>query len=283
MLERINISNTDPEAIVYAIASAKREGWNPGLNDVDLFPKVDPNGLFLARLNKEPIGCASAVCYDKSFAFFGLYIVDALYRGKGYGMQITQERLNYVKDRCVGLDGVIENEHIYKKIGFQHQFLSKRHQLNAKLFSDLQQNSNVYPIFESDLDEIYLYDHLCFPAVRNTFLFSWIMSPNAYSFCYRQNGSIKGYLVMRKCYNGYKVGPLYADEAIIANALLNQALITAHDAVVYIDVPNHFSHIQDFIQLYKTEVIFACIRMYRNGVPQVDEKRVFGISTFEIG
>lgn len=98
-----------------AIDWAAKEGWNPGLHDAHNYYKADPNGFLIGYLGDEAIATISVVKYDSSFAFLGFYIVKPEYRGKGYGMQIWQAGLAYLKHCNIGLDGVIEQQDNYKK------------------------------------------------------------------------------------------------------------------------------------------------------------------------
>ena len=63
------------DEVPIAVDWAAEEGWNPGINDGDVFYHADPQGFFLALEDGEPVGCCSAVVYRRQFAFFGLFIV----------------------------------------------------------------------------------------------------------------------------------------------------------------------------------------------------------------
>ncbi len=53
---------------------AAAEGWNPGLHDAECFYAADPEGFFLGEFaGGEPIGCVSAVAYDRNYGFLGFY------------------------------------------------------------------------------------------------------------------------------------------------------------------------------------------------------------------
>jgi predicted GNAT family N-acyltransferase len=104
---------------------------------------TDTTRFLIAEVNGEPIACISAVCYDATFAFIGLYIVKTGWRGQGYGIQIWQaawqqleERLNFTQ-RSIGLDGVVEKEATYRKTGFIPAYRHIRHvyQTPIKLYN----------------------------------------------------------------------------------------------------------------------------------------------------
>ena len=75
---------------------ANAEGWNTGFHDGECFYQADPNGFWIGKLGDEIICCGSAVCYDDAYAFCGLYIVAPQFRGMGYGIKLTQARLQYI-------------------------------------------------------------------------------------------------------------------------------------------------------------------------------------------
>src|ERR1700722_9787614 len=91
------------------------EGWNIGKHDHDVFFATDPEGFFVGELDGRPIGSISGVAYNEEFGFIGLYIVQKEFRGKGYGLAIFNEAMKYLGSRCIGLDGVIEQQDNYKR------------------------------------------------------------------------------------------------------------------------------------------------------------------------
>jgi hypothetical protein len=63
------------------------------------------------------------------------------------------------------------------------------------------------------------YDRRHFFAPRETFLRRWIGQAESVALGFVDSGRLKGYGVLRKCRVGYKIGPLFADEPEIAEAL----------------------------------------------------------------
>lgn len=112
-----------------ALQWAEREGWEPGPGDLAAYCAIDDAGWF-AHLNSngEIVTTLSALKYDDSFGFIGLYITrPAELRGKGFGTRVWQAGLDHLKDcRTVGLDGVLEREATYELSGFRHAYVSSR-------------------------------------------------------------------------------------------------------------------------------------------------------------
>jgi GNAT superfamily N-acetyltransferase len=267
--------------VALAVNWAGKEGWNPGLNDASTFYHADPSGFFVGELDDQIIAVGSAVIYDDQFAFCGLYIVAPEHRGKGYGLALTKHRLAYCGDRNIGIDGVLENVKIYQRIGYVPFYENRRYQFtaSAKLFNPIY----IKPITNDDLQQIFIYDRQCFPAPRDNFLKHWITQPQAKSLFYTVDGKIKGYVVRRRCLEGYKIGPLFADNTEVVQQLLNAVQVDIEGETVLLDVPEINKEAVRIAEQEKMSVVFATARMYQKGLPNIDNNKIFGITTFELG
>ena len=114
---------------------AAKEGWNPGLYDADAFYATDSKGFLIGFLDNEPIACVSAVSYGPDFGFLGFYITKKEFRGRGYGIQVWNKAISYLKTQNIGLDGVVEQQNNYKKSGFELAYNNARYQFNGRKFS----------------------------------------------------------------------------------------------------------------------------------------------------
>jgi ribosomal protein S18 acetylase RimI-like enzyme len=102
-----------------AISWAKDEGWNPGIHDAETFYRTDPHGFYVGILDDRPVSCISAVAYGDSFGFLGFYIVQPAFRGRGLGIKIWNAGMKHLEGRNIGLDGVLEQQKLYERIGFR--------------------------------------------------------------------------------------------------------------------------------------------------------------------
>lgn len=282
MTKQYIIRRMQAEELELAIAWAAEEGWNPGLYDAQCFYPTDPNGFFMGVLDNEPISMGSAVCYNDHFAFCGLYIVKKEYRHQGYGMQLTQERLRYVSDRMTGLDGVVDMVDEYAKIGYRRAHLSTRYQITVPKLTQSNHHA-IKPLTQVSFSELLTYDHQLFPAPREEFLKHWIAQPECVAVGYYDSNQLQGYAVMRRCQTGYKVGPLFSDGPDIAERLLNYLLCQVLGEQVCLDIPEPNQAAIALAEHYQMQPGFQCIRMYRNGFPDIDLSRVFAITSFELG
>ncbi len=272
------------EEVGIAIEWAEQEGWNPGLHDGKCFYSTDPEGFFIGLLDDRPISCISAVAYDDKFGFMGFYIVKPEYRGKGYGLKIWQVAMDYLGSRNIGLDGVVAQQGNYKKSGFRLAYRNIRFQFRNNIrvsFSPYIKTLNGIPF-----DKIIQYDRTVFPAVREKFLEGWINQPDGFAAGYLKSGRLGGYGVIRKCRVGYKIGPLFADDISIADELLQTLMGNVGkktDDPVFLDVPEINREALDLAAKYQMKKVFETARMYTKEKPQLDFRRIFGVTTFELG
>src|SRR5690606_2776829 len=133
-------------------------------------------------------------------------------------------------------DGVPAQVENYKRSGFIYAFRQIRLAATA-----IRAALDTYPLVERlntpQLDAVVRYDADVFGVPRPDFIREWIGMDNALAYCISENDTIKGYAVIRKCLEGYKIGPLFADDHGIAEQLFLACHAAAEDgATVYIDM-----------------------------------------------
>lgn len=280
-MNNFRIRRMNKNELELAIAWANKEGWNPGLHDAESFYYADPNGFFIGLLNNLPIATGSAIVYDAHFAFCGLYIVDTNFRNQGYGIELTQERLRYTGNRITGLDGVINMATKYEKLGYVAAHKNIRFELTHKI--SIIKDSHIVDLKKIDFEKIFQFDCQYFPAARYEFLKHWIRQPDASSLGYVESEQLKGYGVIRKCHQGYKIGPLFAQSPFIAECIFAGLCENRQEGSIYLDIPDPNLDAHALVQNHKMSPVFEVLRMYRNGQPKLNLSDIFGITTFELG
>ncbi len=275
----LEISTMTRREVSWAIGLAAAEGWNPGRADAELFHRADPRGFFIARLDDEPVGCVSAVSYPGGFGFLGLFIVVPGRRGQGIGGALWGEAMRYLDGHAIGLDGVVAQQQAYARAGFALRHRNIRYRLTQLPQSP---SSSLTPAASLPIADLASYDRQCFQAPREKFLEGWVTASDATALALLGDGRVRGYGVARACREGYKVGPLFADDAGIARQLF-VGLCDRVDAPVFLDVPECNRGAVDLAESFGMEVVFETARMYRGEPPPVREERVYGITTFELG
>ncbi len=281
MNDHFSIRRMRADEIRIAVDWAAREGWNPGLHDAQTFHQADPNGFFVGEIDGLAVAVGSAVVYDDDFAFCGLYIVHPDFRGQGYGFALTQERLRYVGERNAGIDGVVENIPIYQRIGYRLAYHNMRFQGTAD--SEPIADAAIVPLTQVPFSTVAAYDRNCFPAERSRFLNAWIHQADAKALAFLENGQLRGYAVRRQCIEGHKIGPLFADSLDVAERLFLALQQDIHGASIYLDITEINSDAEKLVDKYRMRKVFTTGRMYLKGRPQLDDEKIFGITTFELG
>lgn len=264
---------------------AAAEGWNPGLFDAEAFYNADPKGFFLAECDGHPVGSFSAVAYDETFGFAGLFIVLPEYRGGRCGVELGRQGLDRLGTRTIGLDGVRAKQENYFHWGFTHAYWTIRFSGLSPVNSCLTVDTTVKIENLRDLsfDLVNDFDMSLFPATRENFLRTWINQAGHTALGVIQKERLVGYGVIRPCRIGYKVGPLFAEESYIAESLLDALLATIPAAEYFIDVPEPNDSAMELVKRRAMHRVFETARMYRGPARQIDLHKIFGVTTLELG
>jgi GNAT superfamily N-acetyltransferase len=264
-----------------AIDWAAAEGWNPGLDDAACFRAADPAGFLVACLGGEPVASISVVRYADAFGFLGFYIVRPDQRGRGIGYRLWQAGLAHLDGCTVGLDGVVAQQGNYARSGF---VLAHR---NLRFGGTPQVEAPRDPrlrVVGPDLVEAVLaYDRHFFPAPREDFLRCWLAPGTRRAVAVMEEGTIRGYGVVRACRNGFKIGPLFADGEEEASLLFQALAAWAVGAPVFLDPPEPNNSAIRLAIRHGLAPVFETARMYRGPAPDLPLSRIYGISTFELG
>lgn len=283
MNSTLTIRPMTAEEMDLAVDLAAAEGWNPGLHDAEPFRATDPEGFLIGLLNDEPVGCISAVSYGGTFGFMGFYIVLPEHRGKGYGMKLWERAIDHLNGHLIGGDGVFERLDDYRRSGFDAAYSNVRFEHRAS-GQQVEKKSGIVPASEVPFESILSYDAACFPAQRRTFLEHWLAMPESHAAAFVDGDRMQGYGVIRRCRTGCKIGPLFADNATIADALFQNLCSYAEPGEpVYLDVPDVNGPGMEMADRYGMKRVFGTGRIYNGPAPDIDLGRVFGVTSFELG
>ena len=281
----LQIRELNLEEMSLAVEWAAREGWNPGLHDAACFHAADPQGFLVGELAGEPVGCISAVKYGSEFGFIGLYIVRPEFRGRGFGIQLWRAAMERLAGRNIGLDGVVAQQANYAKSGFRLAFRNVRYQgvvIRAAENDELPRG--VIAASTVPFAKLAAYDHAIFPAPRDAFLKSWLAQPDAGGFVAVEGDALSGYAVVRRSREGWKIGPLAADDLPTARRLYDAvAAFAGGGATLFLDVPASNDAAHQLVADLEMTPVFETARMYTGDPPAVDLSKLFGVTTFELG
>lgn len=265
-----------------AIDWAATEGWNPGLHDADCYFSADPHGFLVGSLSGTPVATISAVKYGDAFGFLGFYIVAPAWRGHGFGLRIWNAGLQYLAGRNIGLDGVVDQQKNYRKAGFTLACRNVRYEGVGG--GDFPAGADVVDLSSVSFAIVSSYDKAFFPADRSRFIESWVQQPDCHALGVWNAGKLHGYGVIRRCRTGYKIGPMFADSAAIAEALFLALTARAGPTdPVFLDVPETNRAAVELAEANGMKVMFETARMYSREIPDLPVTRTFGITSFEVG
>ncbi len=259
---------------------ARQEGWNPGLDDAEAFFGADPVGFLGCFTANALVAGISAVRYGRSFGFIGLYICRPEYRGRGFGKLIWDAAMRHLAGRMIGLDGVPQQQPNYRRMGFEENYRTIR--WSGKIAPHPPSATSVSPISPMILSDVIAYDRRSFPAERDRFLHAWLQRPRETMVIIREE-AIAGYAVLRRCHDGYKVGPLFADGVREAEALFFACINQVGGEVLHLDVPETQEAFSRVLLDAGMAPGFETSRMYKNGSPRISPQGVFAITTLELG
>ena len=264
---------------------AAAEGWDPGVNDANIFYTCYPEAFYGYFQQGKLIGGGSLVSYNGEFGFMGFFIVHPDFRGNGIGHSLWFKRRDTLLGRLnpgasIGMDGILAMQEFYSNGGFVASFRDER---RVRLGANFPIHSSIRKGAGS-IDDLLGLDRKCFGYDRSEFMKRWISNPNSICFTsVNEREELKGFAVLRQTADGWKVGPLFAENYATAEALYTACLNEVPNEKVFLDIPCSNADAVRLAEVYQTAYVFECARMYYGTPPELPMNQVFGITTFELG
>jgi hypothetical protein len=187
-----------------------------------------------------------------------------------------------LEGRKVGLDGVPAQQDNYRKSAFKLAWRNIRHQGPGG--GEAPRDERIVPLSTLNFDTVQAYDQRFFPSDRSTFLRCWLQLPGSTALGVVESGSLKGYGMVRPCREGYKIGPLFADDAEIADRLFAAlAASVSADTTIALDTPEVNPHALDLAKRHGMTAVFETARMYTGPALMLPLERLYGVTSYELG
>lgn len=266
-----------------ALGWARQQGWNPGLDDAAVFLGTDPEGFLLGSVEGEPVSSIALVRYAAGFAFLGLHLVAPAHRGRGLGLDLWRRALDTLPSTyVVGINGVPAQEATYRRSGFVLAHRTAR--WGGRIRGVPPPSPAVRDLTPEDLPAVAAYDLGLFLAARPKFLEPWVTgTATRRSVGYFDGDELVGYGTVRQCHDGWRVGPLFADGPGIAESLVSALVGPVAPGPVFLDVPEPNVHALTMARRLGLAPVFATARMFRGPVLDQPLRRIFAITTLELG
>ncbi|KAI9491778.1 acyl-CoA N-acyltransferase [Zychaea mexicana] len=223
------VSASEASEILYPWVVAEK--WDPGMNGNDIkhaYYPSDPASFFVGTITQQTtttsaaekiVSSICAIKHDDNTGYIAFYVVDALYRGKGYGFQTFTHALSHLSaSPWIGLDAVEAQMETYKKSGFVVQTKIVRYVgggVSHPAHSTATDGVRTVGLDQATLEQLVDYDHGCTGMRRATFVSHWVSYHVKHGWGFvllNQQQKIVGLGCMRRCASGtYRIAPLYAD------------------------------------------------------------------------
>ncbi|QPM92213.1 GNAT family N-acetyltransferase [Pseudooceanicola algae] len=255
---------------------AAAEGWNPGLEDAAAFQAADPEGFFVSVQGGQVVAGISVVNHDETLAFLGFYLCHPDWRGQGLGYALWKHALQHAAGRTVGLDGVADQQANYTRSGFFLAGASQRFQGHMDGAAD----PAIRLATEGDVPALIDLDAHVGGARRQAFLTAWLAQQQSRRTLVRDD--LAGFVTIRRCREGAKLGPVIAPDAEAAMALIRAALAEMPADPVILDLPVANKALRALLEELGFALTFETARMYRGFAPAVG-RELQVIASMELG
>ena len=218
---------------------------------------------------------------------------------EGWNPGHSDAGLDHLADvRTVGLDGVVDQQHNYRRSGFVLAHRNVRYAGVAPLrvvATNGRRSITLVPAADVDPSALERYDAAHFGAKRSDFLRAWTTDSSHRALVAVRGsddgtagdgtvGDVAGDGVIRPCRDGFKVGPLFATDAATAAQLI-EGLVqgVAPGAAIFLDPRTVNAEAVQLAESLGMRPVFETARMYRGEPLDLPIDEVFGITTFELG
>ncbi|MDX2227334.1 MAG: GNAT family N-acetyltransferase [Verrucomicrobiae bacterium] len=281
----ISIRKLSRDQFESVIAWAAREGWNPGLHDAEIFWQTDPDGHYGLFLQDRLIGSGSVISYKSSYGFMGLFIMDPEFRGQGLGHRLWFARRDILLSRlrpgsAIGMDGVFAMQPFYARGGFVCTHRNLRMEGVGKTGKP---GRGLVELSQIPFEKVLAFDCVHFGLPRPEFLKPWIVPDGGRGLGLLTGGELTGMGVVRPCRTGFKIGPLFAQNAAGAETIFNALSNHAVGQPLFLDLPENNPDALALAQRQGMKEVFGCARMYYGPRPRTPWERIYGVTTFELG
>ncbi len=97
------------------------------------------------------------------------------------------------------------------------------------------------------------------------------------------SGKLSGAGVVRKCFQGHRVGPLVAEPPEAAKRLFDSLAASVVGEEIFIDVPTVNASAMKMVLSQGMKPVFTTARMYTKQAPKLPLDKIYGVTSLELG
>lgn len=275
------LADADLESTNAILQSAFRrsENW---LTDLQLFHKLQPDGVCLACRHEIPLGIVAAIKYS-TFAYVGLMGVHQESQRQGIGLALMQHILAWLDQEGmhqIVLDASPSGQPLYEKLDFvaRDEVYILQRQIGEPPF---QRPTEVHPLSLQNLDLVAATDKRAFGADRSRLLRALLETYPQRAFLLNDGqGGISGYVIAQE----KRIGPWVMENAATAEVLLKAVLSLPFDGKVSVVVPGENMDAIALLQRYAFKTVRVNRHMMRGSdMPASRREKIFAQASLSFG
>jgi ribosomal protein S18 acetylase RimI-like enzyme len=275
------LTDTDLESADAILKSAFQRSES-SLDDLSLFRKLQPKGVFLALQHGIPAGMVATIIYSNC-AYVGLMGVHQDFQKQGIGLALMEHLLAWLDQQeihQVMLDASPFGQPLYEKLGlvaFDEVYVLQR-QTGRPTY---QRPTEVQFLSPQNLDLITATDERAFGANRNRLLQSLVeIYPERAFLLTDRHGRLAGYLIAQE----KRIGPWVMENTEDAELLLKAALSLPFHNQVSVVVPSENTDAIALLQRYGFEIVRVNRHMERGSTtPTGQRKKTYAQASLSLG
>ncbi|GFT28403.1 n-acetyltransferase domain-containing protein [Nephila pilipes] len=246
----------------------------------------DPDGIKIAETESgEIIGSCSTVKNSENLYFGGMFTVQEKSRNSDVGRKLLSECHAHAQGKNIGVNCDFTKIGTFKRRGiitFESDWKSLEYEtytpVNAALLSDeLPSGVELHEFQNSLLPAIFEYDYSLIGYERRSTIEASCNDENSKTLVAMKDGTCVGFgsIKLNIVENG-RIGPLYADDPIVAEAMMKRLITIMPEAKGFAIVAVSSNIFANLI-LEKLNIPVHCniYRLYRREKVEVDTKKVF--------
>ena len=222
--EELEIRLFEESDVAEAMRLKAAAGWNQTGEDWLRLLRLCPRGCFAATAGARLVGTTTTTAYGRDLAWVGMVLVDPEFRRRGIATALVRaalEGLDAAAVATVKLDATTEGSPVYEALGFEVELNIERWVGVARAQASPAHAAEGAP----DPTHIFELDRRAFGADRSELL-SALLEESCVTPAVSMgaDGRLGGYALARRGALSDYVGPLVAEEAETAAALLDDVL-----------------------------------------------------------
>jgi GNAT superfamily N-acetyltransferase len=275
-----------PSEIADAQALVAEAGWNQTAADWQAF--LDYGKVQAIRAQGRVVATAATLPYG-AFGWISMVLVTAAFRRQGLAARLMRGAIDDLVDAGLVpvLDATPAGREVYRKLGFADTWgfarLARPGSARPAAMDPPADGISVGPITDADWSGLCAYDTAAFGADRSRLLARLRGRLPPVDLVARRGGRLVGFLLGRDGRIASQLGPLIADDAVAARALLTRALATI-GGPIFIDLADSKTETRAWLEARGFAAARPLTRMVRQRRAAFDDgTRTFAVVGPEFG